>query len=580
MTEVSSSIRDSRKSSVFTIESKTNEDKVPLVKMVIEKDDLTGEEDEKESIVQEVYVSEGSGSTELEANDNGSDENASILERYIKSLQNKSSLQSLESFESFESNESSLKESENDSIGQGVQEEAKDASKPDFGDHVINALIIKRRTLMMDQDEEDVISYEESEIRIIKLFISLGFIFLIVSCPFIFLLLKSPPKGRTIDFKKPSLNFLEPKLTLLDTGTGKITTFAWKNQRVMKAWEKPLPWSRNYYPYFDNGYLNIIFGDGAKGMTYIDVNSPKNCHRILPSGKFFQSCGLNIIYCDKLLNWQTLKVGNFLLWFGGQTNLGGAEDYPIMLWNMKRHKWFQGIHLPNGAFGYTEDTWIYQSYGYDGQQMCGVGVNDSTALLFGLRIASNETCSPYTQIDCDFQWEGNMTKFTLDLKVGQWVDIDSQFHSFSDLDGEILGNVLFACDSTFSKELELDIVISISIEGYQAWDKLLYILVVNWKSSMKRIIELEKPSHLVRYDTTDLLNNVFVLNGVPYYLVPIIENNDESNVQLYLYEINLQRDSIKLVFKISNYTFSSEGLKVVPFIGSNTVNDHDHICDL
>ena len=247
--------------------------------MVIEKDDLTGEEDEKESIVQEVYVSEGSGSTELEANDNGSDENASILERYIKSLQNKSSLQSLESFESFESNESSLKESENDSIGQGVQEEAKDASKPDFGDHVINALIIKRRTLMMDQDEEDVISYEESEIRIIKLFISLGFIFLIVSCPFIFLLLKSPPKGRTIDFKKRSLNFLEPKLTLLDTGTGKITTFAWKNQSLMKDWEKPLPWSRNYYPYFDNGYLNIIFGDGTKGMTYIDVNSPKNCHQ-------------------------------------------------------------------------------------------------------------------------------------------------------------------------------------------------------------------------------------------------------------------------------------------------------------
>ena len=129
--------------------------------MVIEKDDLTGEEDEKESIVQEVYVSEGSGSTELEANDNGSDENASILERYIKSLQNKSSLKSLESFESFESNESSLKESENDSIVQGVQEEAEGATKPDFGDHVINALIIQRRTLMIDQDEEDVISYEE-----------------------------------------------------------------------------------------------------------------------------------------------------------------------------------------------------------------------------------------------------------------------------------------------------------------------------------------------------------------------------------------------------------------------------------
>ena len=46
MTEVSSSIRDSRKSSVLTIESKTNEDKGPL-----EKDDLTGEEDENDPLI-------------------------------------------------------------------------------------------------------------------------------------------------------------------------------------------------------------------------------------------------------------------------------------------------------------------------------------------------------------------------------------------------------------------------------------------------------------------------------------------------------------------------------------------------
>ena len=107
MTEVSSSIRDSRKSSVLTIESKTNEDKGPL-----EKDDLTGEEDENESIVQECdFVPKGSEGTELVANENASEDNVSILERYIKSLQSKSSLKSLESYESLESNESSLMES-------------------------------------------------------------------------------------------------------------------------------------------------------------------------------------------------------------------------------------------------------------------------------------------------------------------------------------------------------------------------------------------------------------------------------------------------------------------------------------
>ena len=97
---------------------------------------------------------------------------------------------------------------------------------------------------------------------------------------------------------------------------------------------------------------------------------------------------------------------------------------------------------------------------------------------------------------------------------------------------------------------------------------------------MKRIIEMERPSHLVRHYTHPIANSLFVLRGVPYYLVPIIENSDESNVQLYLYEINLQWNTTKLAFKISNYTFPFGGLKVVPFIGSNTINDHNHICEL
>ena len=124
-----------------------------------------------------------------------------------------------------------------------------------------------------------------------------------------------------------------------------------------------------------------------------------------------------------------------------------------------------------------------------------------------------------------------------------------------------------------------DIVISISIRQYLAWDKFLYILVVNWKSSAKRIIEMEKPGHLVRYDTNHISNSLllFVTNGIPYHLIPIIENSD---VQLHLYEINLQTDTIKLAFKMSNYTLMTQGLKVVPFIGSNNIHDHNHICKI
>ena len=468
MTKEWTSKKDSRRAAVLTIESKTNAAKQP-VKIVIEESDPRREEerngnesDFKEDEQNQIhFATEG---TKVSGK-NGSDDkvtvplNISMLERHIRLLQSKSSLSSLESFESLESNECSLVELVNDN---NVQEEILETPKLDLGDHIINTLIVKRRKMMMDQDEEDVISFEESEIRIINLLISFSLIFSIVICPLLFLhfqrIFQSSLEGRATVLKEQPLNFLEPKLTLLDKGTGMITTFAWKNQTLTKDWEKPLPLSTDYFPYFDNGYLNIIYGDGVKGMTYIDVKSPRNCHRILRSGKlFFELCDGNTIYCDELIDLQTLKVGNFLLLFGGEKEFGGV-NYQIMLWNMKRHKWFKGIHLPTGISEYTEGpgTWTYNSYGYNTRQMCGIAVNDSIAALFGLKEAYNQTnCRPNTLIDCDFHWEDKLTKFTLDLKTGKWVEIDTKFHSFSDFDHVIVSNWIFACDSTFSKELDL-----------------------------------------------------------------------------------------------------------------------------
>ena len=87
---------------------------------------------------------------------------------------------------------------------------------------------------------------------------------------------------------------------------------------------------------------------------------------------------------------------------------------------------------------------------------------------------------------------------------------------------------------------------------------------------------MEKPVHLVRFDTNHISNSLFVTNGIPYHLVPIIENSD---VELHLYEINLQTDAISLASKISNYTLT-QGLKVVPFIGSSNIYDQSYICKI
>ena len=52
----------------------------------------------------------------------------------------------------------------------------------DLADHVINAFIAKRRKMLLDDDtEEHILSYEESEIRIIKLLQFFGAGFLLVA---------------------------------------------------------------------------------------------------------------------------------------------------------------------------------------------------------------------------------------------------------------------------------------------------------------------------------------------------------------------------------------------------------------
>ena len=82
--------------------------------------------------------------------------------------------------------------------------------------------------------------------------------------------------------------------------------------------------------------------------------------------------------------------------------------------------------------------------------MCGVGVNDTTAVLFGMKEALNISKS-HIGID-GLDRQDTLTKFTLDLTSRKWVEIDTKFHSFGDA---FPPNLIFACDSTISKTSEV-----------------------------------------------------------------------------------------------------------------------------
>ena len=112
------------------------------------------------------------GQVELEKDVDGSEQSLSIEDE--NSLNN-----SLSSFES-----SILSGSLDDLSGSESETEARQSlSKPDWGDKIIKLFIVKRRVLLMDQDQdqEGLISYEQSEGRIITLLSLLAGFFSIIS---------------------------------------------------------------------------------------------------------------------------------------------------------------------------------------------------------------------------------------------------------------------------------------------------------------------------------------------------------------------------------------------------------------
>ena len=106
------------------------------------------------------------------------------------------------------------------------------------------------------------------------------------------------------------------------------------------------------------------------------------------------------------------------------------------------------------------------------------------------------------------------------------------------------------------------------------WENLIYLLIVDLRSSTKSIIHLEKPDHLQRLDLQSNLmirDGLFVIQGNLYHLIPMAKVFDTSIAHFYFYRINLETQTIQLESKIENYTLEGEnyrrGFSVVPFGG-------------
>ena len=373
-------------------------------------------------------------------------ENDQHLNNSLASLPSSSSIESGSYNEEFD--EWSGSEHETESVSQKQVE--------DWGDKIISTFIAKRRALLIDQDLEGIVSYEESDSRLSAILLMLaGMLYaislILLMMTYFMIMVRSSELTILVYEPKVKVTFLEPKIAIMDRSSGLLTSMTWNNDTFIKPdWQFQLPKSsklKDYFPYHDNGALNIIYGSFVHDMTYIDVASKGTCHRIVPNSRFGYSWQPPIQAPFPYNDLRTLRVGNILIFFGGCISNFAAADYgkchqrELLLWNTRRYKWHKGPKFPRDISG----------------RMCGISINRTTAMFFGMTKAYYDYHTAW--VGTELSNDGYLKRFTLNIWNRKGIRVDEPYiHDLHELDGFEAGisdEVDFDCTTMLTKNADL-----------------------------------------------------------------------------------------------------------------------------
>ena len=222
-------------------------------------------------------------------------------------------------------------------------------------DQIIEAFIFKPKERMIDQDyQNDNISYEESEVRLIFMGIASAALLASISMILTIMALQnnSPIRLQIIQpaTKGANLKFLSPYVTFMALG-GKGYLFTLKqntDSSFQYDWELKLPRvpdDTGYFVFNDRNAVFVISSNYNQKMTMI--NGP-NQHVT-----FAKSHIINNFYFSGSI----LRTGNFAMVFGGEKHDSLIYDGSVectsktAFWSIKRQRWIRGPALPQTVIG-------------------------------------------------------------------------------------------------------------------------------------------------------------------------------------------------------------------------------------
>ena len=218
-------------------------------------------------------------------------------------------------------------------------------------DQIIKVFIVKRKQRLIDQDNQnDNISYEESEVRIMLMGIALATLLASISVILIIMAFQQQdsPDRLQISYsaKVVNMKFLSPYVTFMDlSGTGRLFTLKQNmNLSFQYDWEIKLP----RVP-LDTGYF--VFNDG-KAVFVMSSNSNQKM-TMIKGPKHHVTLSKSHIIDNFYTSGSIIRIGNFVMVFGGYykyLNPDKLEFKPCTLstaiWSIKRQRWIPGPSLP------------------------------------------------------------------------------------------------------------------------------------------------------------------------------------------------------------------------------------------
>ena len=227
-------------------------------------------------------------------------------------------------------------------------------------DQIIKAFIVKKQKHFIElEKQEDVITYEESEQRLIALGQLLSFLLSIVTLIQLILLQSRSVNLVNIEheanYNESDVNFPIAQVALMaPRGSGSIIILRLDNQSKLKfAWHFKVPRLKTETRYFlfeHHGNICVIYNNPKKAMTII--HGPKK-HTIIQNSQIrkpFEEGANN------------LRVGNFVMVFGGYQSSERAavnvkqkcsskekyysEKQTTEIWSIKKQVWIKVPFIP------------------------------------------------------------------------------------------------------------------------------------------------------------------------------------------------------------------------------------------